>query len=112
MDAKDINTALDDTKDVVNNADELVKEIEEAKDKVDPISTSTVTSLIIAVVVLVNAILMMLGVDKQLDTNIFYQLGSIIALVANMAYAIWKNHNITVDARKRQKVGDIVIPKK
>lgn len=112
MKTEDINKVLDDSKDVVNNASKLVDEIENAKNTDTPISAGTVTSLVVAVVVVVNAVLAILGVNKQLDQNVWYQVGTIVTLVANLGYALWKNHNITSDARKRQAVGDLVVPKK
>lgn len=112
MNTENINKVLDDSKDVVNNASKLVDEIENAKNTDTPISSGTVTSLVVAVVVVVNAVLAILGVNKQLDQNVWYQVGTIVTLVANLGYALWKNHNITSDARKRQAVGDLVVPKK
>lgn len=112
MNTENINKVLDDSKDVVDNASKLVEEIEKAKNTDTPISTGTVTSLAVSVVVVVNAVLAILGVNKQLDQNVWYQVGTIVALVANLGYALWKNHNITSDARKRQAVGDLVVPKK
>lgn len=112
MNTENINKVLDDSKDVVNNASKLVDEIENAKNTDMPISAGTVTSLVVAVVVVVNAVLAILGVNKQLDQNVWYQVGTIVTLVANLGYALWKNHNITSDARKRQAVGDLVVPKK
>lgn len=108
----DIDKALEDTQDVVDNADKLLDEIKDAENNPDPISPKTVAALVVSLVVLANTIFMILGIDKRLDENTWYQAGSIIALIANLGYATWKNHNITVDARKRQKVGDIVVPKK
>ena len=111
MNKDNINTALDEGKGVSDNVDELLTEIKNAKDETAPISTSTVTSLIMSVIVLINTIFLIFGVDKHIDENVWYQAGSVIALVANIAYATWKNHNITKAARKRQQVGEVVVPK-
>lgn len=112
MNTEDINKVLDDSKDVVNNTAKFVDEIEKAKNTDTPISAATVTSLVVSVVVVVNAVLAIVGVNKQLDQNVWYQIGTIVTLVLNLGYALWKNHNITSDARKRQAVGDLVVPKK
>ena len=111
MKPEEINKALDETQVVVDDTAKLVDEIENAKNTNAPISTATVTSLVISLIVVINTILAILGIDKQLTQNYAYQIGTILALVANVAYATWKNHNITSDARKRQAVGDIVVPK-
>lgn len=110
--ADNVNQVLDDSKNIVNNADELLNEIKNAQDSTAPISASTVTSLVVSVVVVINAILAIFGIDKQLDQNTWYQIGSVIALVANIGYATWHNHNITKDARQRQQIGEAVVPKK
>ena len=93
----------------VNN---VSKFIENAKNSDTPISAATVTSLVVSVVVVLNVISDILGLNKHLDQNVWYQVGTIITLVSNLGYALWKNHNITSDARKRQAVGDLVVPKK
>lgn len=111
MKPEEINNALDETKTVVDDTSKLIDEIESAKNTNTPISTATVTSLVISLIVVINTVLAILGVDKQLTQNYAYQIGTILALVANVAYTTWKNHNITSDARKRQAVGDVVIPK-
>lgn len=110
--AENVNKTLDESKDVVNNADKLINEINNAKNETAPISTQTVISLVVSVAVVVNSILAFFGIDKTLDQNTLYQVGSAVALVLNIAYATWHNHNITKDARKRQQVGELVVPKK
>ena len=56
MNKDNINKALDEGKGVSDNVDELLTEIKNAKDETAPISTSTVTSLIMSVIVLINTI--------------------------------------------------------
>lgn len=112
MNPENIDKALDDSKVVVDNASKLLEEIENAKNSDTPISAATVTSLVVSVVVVLNVISDILGLNKHLDQNVWYQVGTILTLVSNLGYALWKNHNITSDARKRQAVGDLVVPKK
>ena len=70
MNPENIDKALDDSKVVVDNASKLVEEIENAKNSDTPISAATVTPLVVSVVVVLNVISDILGLNKHLDQNV------------------------------------------
>ena len=98
---KELTDAIDSVGDIAKDANEVLKEV-----KAGPVSQKTIISLVVTVAVTLNTVFVLVGSDFKLDLDISYQVGSVIAMIANLAWAFWNNHDITVKARKKTALLD------
>lgn len=78
------------------------------------ISTKTIVSVITSVIVLLNLAFSMLAPAFHIDIaeDTLYTVGSLLAIVINFGYVMYKDHNFSKKARLRKEVAEQVIPKK
>lgn len=78
------------------------------------ISTRTIVSVITSVIVLLNLAFSMLAPAFHIDIaeETLYTVGSLLAIVINFAYVMYKDHNFSKKARLRKEVAEQVLPKK
>lgn len=101
----DVGTALNASNDLYKGVKELVEDAE--KDTtVDsaPISTGTITRIIVSIAVLANLVFYASGSARHLDENAIYVGATTIAPILNTAWVFWKNNDVSRKARKRAKL--------
>lgn len=78
------------------------------------ISTKTIVSVITSVIVILNLAFSMLAPTFHIDIaeDTLYTVGSLLAIVINFGYVMYKDHNFSKNARRRNEVADQVLPKK
>lgn len=78
------------------------------------ISTKTIVSVITSVIVLLNLAFSMLAPTFHINIaeDTLYTVGSLLAIVINFGYVMYKDHNFSKKARLRKEVAEQVIPKK
>ena len=112
---QEISNGIQDIKDQLNgvNTEDPITEEVVVPNVPKGIETRTIMSVVVSIVVILNLIFSIFAPHLQISIadDTMYTICSVLAIIVNFGYVMWKDHNFTKTARIRKEVADQVVTK-